>query len=662
MKRGTLLALVLAFSPGLLAQNPPTGLTAAQSRRAEAYFHFSMARMLDQQGDWDASIAEYKKAIELSPNDSVIHAAMAQTYFNDRKTADAIKAAEAAIKLNPNNIGAHRLLRDVHLGRLDDARRRVITLTTQDYEATIDGAIHEYEEIVRIDPSNRQDFIMLANLYKLDDSPDKAAEVLKKHIDLEPGSEIGVMELARLYLDSGSSAEAIELLLAFLKDQPEADGALEMLGDAYSETGESQKAAETYKRALALSGDPEMRNKYADALYEDGQLVEAAELYEEILSEDRRNGAVLSRLGQIYRRQMKYDQAREAFNRALTLNRNDIGIRFNLVLVDRDEGKIADGIRSLEAILDATSKIRYNPEERRSRSFFLTHLGLMNSLLLNYDQAIAAFVLVKDLSEPSERQRIDTLIVDTYKASKNLDKAMVHLQGAMKEAPDSRDLQIAYADLVSQTGKPDEGIQTLQKLAAGSEPDLELLSAMAGIYEGARRFNEAQAILDKALQQFPDEKDIYFLQGALHERQKNYPEAERAFRKALELDQNNPSVLNYLGYMLADRGLKLDEALNMVQKAVESDPINGAFLDSLGWVYYKMDRLDLAEQYLKRAIIFAANNATMHDHLGDLYFKRGEFREAEASWIKGLQFADDPDEAEQIKKKLAQVRTLIANR
>jgi Tfp pilus assembly protein PilF len=269
---------------------------------------------------------------------------------------------------------------------------------------------------------------------------------------------------------------------------------------------------------------------------------------------------------------------------------------------------------------------------------------------------------VKDLSDGPEKQRIDTLIVDTYKASKNLDKAMTHLRAALKEAPDSRELQIAYAGLVSETGRPEEGIQMLQKLAMGGEPDLELMSAMTGIYEGAKRFKEAQAVLDTAIKRFPDEKEVYFLQGALHERQKNYVEAEQAFRKALEIDQNNPSVLNYLGYMLADRGLHLEEALVMIKKAVDADPINGAFLDSLGWVYFKMGRLDLAEQYLKRAIIFAANNATMHDHLGDVYFTRELFREAEASWVRGLQYADDPEEAAQIRKKLDQVRTRIANR
>jgi Flp pilus assembly protein TadD len=184
---------------------------------------------------------------------------------------------------------------------------------------------------------------------------------------------------------------------------------------------------------------------------------------------------------------------------------------------------------------------------------------------------------------------------------------------------------------------------------------------MMGIYERAKRYADAQRVLDTAARRFPDDKQILFLQGALYEQQDKHAEAEQAFRKALDFDMNDPSVLNYLGYMLADRGQKLDEAVAMIQKAVDADPINGAFLDSLGWAYYKMDKLDLAELYLKRAVLFAARNATMHDHLGDVYFKTGRFREAQDSWTKGLQFADDAEEAAQIRQKLEQVRSRVAN-
>jgi Flp pilus assembly protein TadD len=263
---------------------------------------------------------------------------------------------------------------------------------------------------------------------------------------------------------------------------------------------------------------------------------------------------------------------------------------------------------------------------------------------------------MRPLYDASERNRVDLMIADTYKEAKNIDMAEATIRTALQASPNSRDLQIAYADILSARGRTEESIQILQKLAAGQTPDMDLVSAIIGVYEQAKRFSDAQKTLDVAAKNYPQEKHIHFLQGALYERQDKVTEAEQAFRKALDLDRNDPSVLNYLGYMLADREMKLEEALSMVKRAVDSDPINGAFLDSLGWVYFKMNRMELAEQFLKRAVAFAATNATMYDHLGDLYYKTGRFQEAQASWTKGLQYADDPEEALRMRQKVEQVK------
>jgi len=149
---------------------------------------------------------------------------------------------------------------------------------------------------------------------------------------------------------------------------------------------------------------------------------------------------------------------------------------------------------------------------------------------------------------------------------------------------------------------------------------------------------------------------VYFIQGALYEKQNKVSDAEKAFRKSLELDENNPATLNYLGYMLADRSLKLDEALKLVQKAVDLDRGQGAYLDSLGWVYFRMNRLDLAEQYLKKAAAYVGTDSDIHSHLAELFLKQGRYDEARSAWTKSLQFAEDTEEAQKIRKKLDDIR------
>ena len=160
---------------------------------------------------------------------------------------------------------------------------------------------------------------------------------------------------------------------------------------------------------------------------------------------------------------------------------------------------------------------------------------------------------------------------------------------------------------------------------------------------------------------------IVFLRGALDERQKHYDSAEEQFRKILAIDSSNSMTLNYLGYMLADRGVKLDDALTMVQKAVQQDPQNGAYLDSLGWVYFKMGQYALAEANLRKASERMGQDPAVHDHLGELYEKTGRLRLAAAQWEQSLSEyartvpADaEPSDVNKVQKKLDSARVKLA--
>ena len=347
---------------------------------------------------------------------------------------------------------------------------------------------------------------MLGQLYRINDNPDKAAQIYKKFLGIEPSSEDGVIALATLSMELDRYAEAVELLNDFLKRQPAADGALEALGDAYSNLGNTTGAADAYKRAVALNDDPELRDKLANALYDDNRLDEAAKLYEEILQEDLSNVQTQQRLAQIYRRQMKYTEAREILGRGLRRNATNISLRFELALVDRDEGKFEESARGFEALLKDSEKPTYNQFEKRSRALFYTQIGIVRSLQTRFDDAIAAFTAVRGLSELSERNRMDLMIADTYKEAKDIDKAESTIRAALQDSPGSRELQMAYADILSARGRTDESIQLLQKLADGQVPDLGLVSAIIGVYEQAERFADAQGALDAAAKKLSGRK------------------------------------------------------------------------------------------------------------------------------------------------------------
>ena len=150
--------------------------------------------------------------------------------------------------------------------------------------------------------------------------------------------------------------------------------------------------------------------------------------------------------------------------------------------------------------------------------------------------------------------------------------------------------------------------------------------------------------------------------GAIYERQKEFDRAEQEFRKVLEVNPNNAAVLNYYGYMLADRSVRLDEALSLIQRAVKQEPNNGAYLDSLGWAYLKQGKLAEAEENLQKAAAKSAHDPTVLGHLAEVYMKMGQTERAAALMERALsewQRALPADyEAEKVTELDAQLKTL----
>ena len=642
--------LVLVFAANIFAQ----GQT---NTRAQAYYHFSKARLLDDQGQANQAIDEYKKALELEPNNSLIYCEMAESYARNNKVREASETANKAIQIDGDNIEAHKLLSTIYLQIIGRANAQQPPSVD-----TINTAIHEFEEIIRIDPTERQSLLMLGRLYQIKGDRDKATDIYKTFLGIEPGSEEGVTALAKLHMDAGNYKEAVGLLEAFVKRSPESDGALQTLGEAYSELQEYGKAADAYKRAGELDPDDiEIKKAEAQALFLSDQIDAASALYQELVKAEPEDGIALLRLGQIYRRQMKYDLARQNLQKAAQAFPDSIETQFNLVLLDRDEGLLQEALKRANEILKKTEKSngRYTEAEKQNRRIFLINEAILHQTLGNYNEAVKTFTDVKTLTNEKDG-RVDALIIETYRISKNLDKALQYSEQALAESPNNRQLLIVHADIISEKGKVDEGIKALQQMQKGNDEDLDILSAMVGVYQRAKKYGEAQNLLNTAAARFPTEEQVYFLQGSLYEKQKKYNEAEKAFRKALDLQKDDPGVLNYLGYMFADQGIHLDEAESMIQKAVRTDPTNGAYLDSLGWVYFKQNRLDLAEQFLKKALIFVITDSSIHDHLAEVYFRTKRYDEARNEWNRSLQLATEQEEIDKIKKKLDELRTTKA--
>jgi tetratricopeptide (TPR) repeat protein len=177
----------------------------------------------------------------------------------------------------------------------------------------------------------------------------------------------------------------------------------------------------------------------------------------------------------------------------------------------------------------------------------------------------------------------------------------------------------------------------------------ELYVALGIVYREAKQAHEAMRAFEQALARRSDYAQAQFYLAAQLDQLGRRQEARLGLRRAIELDPNHPDAMNYLGYMDAEDGVNLEEAKALVERAIELDPDNGAYLDSLGWVYYKLGNIERAILYLEQAAERLDTDAVIFDHLGEAYFKRRELEKARRNWERALEL--DPDQTT-IREKL----------
>ena len=176
--------------------------------------------------------------------------------------------------------------------------------------------------------------------------------------------------------------------------------------------------------------------------------------------------------------------------------------------------------------------------------------------------------------------------------------------------------------------------------------------ALAQFYTDVERGGQAIRVLQDAQTKFPADNTIAFELGATFDRQKRFSDAEAAFKLLISRDPQNAPALNYLGYMLAERGERLEESVDYVKKALDIEPNNGSYLDSLGWAYFKADKLDLAEGNLKRAADQLTTNSVVQNHYGDVLLKLGRYDDAIAAFNRALSGDGDSIDRADIEKKV----------
>ncbi len=567
-----------------------------------------------------------QKAVELNPALAEGYTALAEIVWRTppNDVEEAIKLAAIAVKIDNNNFGGHQLL------------ARLYTIKSGLNNESLNSefsrkAIAEWKETARLDYKNAEAFAFLGEFYKKSNKPAERIESLRKWVSAATPLD------ARFY----------RLVVGKQADLSPEYASLE-LGEALLQSGETSEAVGILSRSVADNPD----NAEAVAL-----LQEAIET-----SDDN-----------------SIRTAIEALQQAIFANPENVSLTILLAQVQNRVGKIEDATKILR---DTTAKLTDNDEV--SASFLQVALGDIYAGANRYNEAVAAYQnalrvrggdkneLVKD-DERRFALGVYEKVINAYKKANRPQEALETIRAVRAKNSLDPNLLRFEAVILTENGKVDEAVALLNDwmntprgygsgAGAGSnsinpatEEKYQNLLFVSGLYSRAKRGKEAVEAANQAykLAQNDDRKlNAKLTLATAQQMAGEYANAEMTLRELLKESPQNPVALNNLGYFLVERNEKLSEALNLIQQAVKLEPANSSYLDSLGWAYFKLGKLDQAEKYLKEALRFDASSPTINEHLGDVHQKQGKSELAKSAWQKALNLTNDTDEINRLKVKL----------
>lgn len=641
----------------------PASAAKKPADRANAYYHYSLGHMYEElagltsRADYiNKAIDEYKLAMDNDPGNAFLDSALAELYSKTGRIRDAVLEAQGILKRDPNNIEAHKLLGRIYLRSLGDLQSG-----TQS-QNVLKLAIEQYQEIVRLDPKDVDNHLLLGRLYRLDNQMGKAEAEFKTAVKMQPDSEDAVSSLAYLLNEENDPTSAIQVLLSVPED--ERSGKIySALGFTYEQQKDYKNAVDAYRKAVDQDKDNlDSIRGLAKNLMNLGDYDAALAQYKIVADSDPQDAETQLRIAEIYRHQGKYQQALDSLTKTQALAQDSLEVPYNIGLVYEALGRSDDAIKTYEDLLQKTYRAdgNYSPQDRGNRAVFLERLGSVYRDTGKYPQALDTFRKILALNSEDNTARAYQQIIDTYRDQKDWAGALQAAQEAVQKQPKDRQLKMVLASQLADMGRGDEAVKQVMSLIENKpDTDRDAYLALAQINSRLKRWKESEDAIAKAdeLSTRRDDK-IYteFVWGSILERQKKYDKAEEMFKKVLALDPDSAMTLNYLGYMMADRGIRPAEAMQYIQKAVKLDPQNGAYLDSLGWAYYKQGNYDMAEVNLRKAGERINNDATIQEHLGDLYQKTGRLRLAAMHWEKALDEWNRSVPADQDHEEMAKVQ------
>lgn len=635
---GLTLVALLAPAAGAAPGPEPSRMGSdpeATSARGEAYAHLGRALFAVRRGEISKAVDEIHAALALVPDSPDMQTEAARLLLQwTGRVGEAERLARRALELDGGHEGATRFLAEVAAARAlgpnpDDTSRA--------------EAIRLYDKLAEGDTTSDPDVLRtLFELYRQAGDLDGAVRAVRRLVQERPGDMRATQTLVQLLLQSGQPVESLRVLLDFAVDHPAEEDLL-----AWAEQlANSQRAWPAVvelleARAPFSRGAPALNRFYGEALLHVGRIEPAAEVLEEALAARPHDAKVRQDLGWAYREMGRMADAAALF-RELTLESPDYPLLHQLLAETLLEQHDVDG--ALESYWTALTVL----EDRE---------GVPASHRDGMRQKIAALHLSRGELDEAEAA-LDELETPEGPLALEIRCRVALERGSWEEARrHARRLadaeETGLATLLE--GEIAAGERKWSRAAARFQEGIALEGhyarpRVADVYRSAGKPAEGLKVLNRWIVLEPELADAHFHLGVYFYELDRLEDAERALREAFRLDPGHDRALNFLGYSLAERKIRLDEALEMIERALEADAWNGAYLDSLGWVYFQMGRYEEALPPLERAANELPKDATVLEHLGDVYLSLGDREGAVAAWRRAL--AAGPEESEALLTKI----------
>jgi len=530
-----------------------------------------------------------------------------------KRTAARIEApyseyAEALMEKNSGNIQeASRLISLALEKDPDSIYLQIEAAQLWIMQKEVEKSFELIQKILAKDPLHIDALSMFAEIQRRKKEFESAKNACLKIIELDPEQENIHLLLSQIFVEEKNLPAALKTLEAMAKILPESYSAHYLMGALYIESKKAAPAERAFKRALEL--------------------------------EPNSPGPMLELL-KIYETQKRDDEALAIYQRMLEKDPDDLITLIKLGLNLHKKGKTDESEKIFQEMGENSDE---NPQI----------VGIVLQVYVHTKKFDDALIILKAMEATApDNGDIHHALGLVYDAKGDLEAAAARFKRVKKGDGFYKGAVANVAFLYQEMGKLDQGIEYLEQALSETTDDPDFFLYLASFYEQSKKFEKAKKALLRGLEAGPENMDLYFRLGVVHDKTGQKEKSIAAMKEAVRLAPKNPSVLNYLGYTYVELGTHLDEAEDLIRRALKEKPYDGHITDSLGWLYFKKGLFEQALKTLKKANDLSANEPVILEHIGDAHLKLNDKKNALEFYKRSLKNHGPEKDMTTIEKKI----------